>query len=65
MTAVDATGHTESQWENFWSSKSQNDGCQTAHVSAFDDESYCENCDSPVHYTGPNDAHGTCNCEEC
>lgn len=60
---TDRLGYTERDWENLWSSASQNDGAQTAHVSALDDESFCEICDQPVHYSGPSDRHGSCGCE--
>jgi len=54
---------TERQWDRLWSEKSQDDGCQTAHVSKFDDESYCEACDSEVDYSDGS-PHGKCKCDE-
>jgi hypothetical protein len=59
---MDGLGFTDREWEKLWSEKSQNDGCQTAHTSVCDDESYCEGCDSEVVYAGPDDHHGTCGC---
>lgn len=60
---TDRLGYTEREWEQIWSSQSQDDGAQTAHVSSFDQEDYCEACDSEVVYSGPNDVIGKCKCE--
>lgn len=37
---------------------------RTAAFSRDDDDNYCEGCDSTVTYSGPDDKHGTCKCEE-
>jgi hypothetical protein len=60
---TDGLGYTEREWENMWSERSQDDGCQTSHVSSLDDEGYCEGCDQAVDYSDGN-KHGCCGCDE-
>ena len=60
---MDRMGYTEREWEQIWSSQSQDDGAQTAHVSSFDDESYCEACDQEVRYPVEH-PNGICGCDE-
>lgn len=36
----------------------------TVHRASDDDETYCELCDSDVVYSGPDDRHGRCGCDE-
>jgi hypothetical protein len=59
-TQTDRLGYTEREWESFWSSKNQNDGCQTAHMAKFDDENFCELCEQDVDYS--NGYPGVCGC---
>ena len=61
-TQTDGLGFTYRQWENLWSSRSQNDGAQTAHCSKFDTEDYCEICDQTVDYSDGS-KYGKCGCE--
>jgi hypothetical protein len=56
----DGLGFTEQEWEKMWESET---ATSTVHKSSMDDESYCEGCDSPVTYSGPDDKYGTCGCE--
>jgi hypothetical protein len=53
---------SEREWDALFSEKSRNDGAQSAHTHHCEDLNYCEGCDSPVVYNGPDDHHGTCGC---
>lgn len=56
---TDGMGFTELEWEKTWESET---ATATVHKAEFDDESYCEGCDSAVVYAGSDDKHGTCQC---
>lgn len=60
---TDAQGYTEREWEKLFGDRNRDDGAQTAHSAAFDDESYCDECGSEVDYSDGS-KHGRCNCEE-
>ena len=61
-THTDRLGYTEREWEKVWNAQSRDDGAQTAHCSRFDDEDYCEGCDSTVDYSDGS-KYGRCNCD--
>lgn len=49
--------------QSCWDSEKRNSPYSTV-ADPYGDDDYCELCDSTVVYAGPDDRHGTCNCDE-
>lgn len=57
---MDGMGFTEREWERLWNGE-KNEATATAHFAAFDNEDFCEGCDSDVDYSDGSE-YGTCGC---